>query len=239
LKEAVERNGFGYMQIAASDDRFYDIVGEAVPGARAFVEGACFSSRCAGQPGTMDAGLTRPQALKTPSVDVTAKSGCALVHCWAGINRSAAVAVALLMLLERCPLLSAIAAVVRVRGLVLQNKSFRLQLVRLAKSEGLLGPPLNEANDIGAGLLPEVAMCSWKTQDGTKLLTLVALAAKTGLGEELLDSWGYALRDWKERKAQDKVFKEFIDKRAQAVRSLLSHLAVAQGRAAEKEPHGS
>ena len=64
--------------------------------------------------------------------------GAVLVHCYGGVNRSGAIVVALLMLLERSTLLAATAETVAKRGYVLSNESFRRQLVLLASHEQLL-----------------------------------------------------------------------------------------------------
>ena len=71
--------------------------------------------------------------------------GSVLVHCYGGVNRSGAIVIALLMLLERMTLLDATSEVVTKRGFVFSNESFRRQLVILATQEQLLGdvPPLD------------------------------------------------------------------------------------------------
>ena len=68
------------------------------------------------------------------------RGGVCLLHCHAGINRSAALAVAQLMVSERLPLLEAVARCQQARGPILWNPSFRVSLVRLAREEALLGP---------------------------------------------------------------------------------------------------
>jgi len=64
-----------------------------------------------------------------------------LVHCVMGLNRSASLAVALLMLHRRVPLLEAVSKVWECRGRspILTNRSFRRQLVQLAHVTGNLG----------------------------------------------------------------------------------------------------
>ena len=61
------------------------------------------------------------------------------------MNRSGAIVIALLMLLERMTLLDATAEVVTKRGFVFSNESSRRQFVILATQEQLLGdvPPLD------------------------------------------------------------------------------------------------
>ena len=68
-----------------------------------------------------------------------ARSGVALVHCQAGINRSTFAALAHLMLEGRRPLLDALELCKQARGVVLLNRSFVVQALRLASDEGLLG----------------------------------------------------------------------------------------------------
>ena len=69
---------------------------------------------------------------------VKADGGVALVHCFAGVNRSAALAVAHLMLSERRPLEDIVRQCYSARPFILTNSSFRAQLVALAAREGLL-----------------------------------------------------------------------------------------------------
>ena len=71
--------------------------------------------------------------------EVAAAGGTLLVHCFAGVNRSAAIAVALLMLTRRTPLVPTLTSVAALRPFVLTNRSFRRQLAELAQREGLLG----------------------------------------------------------------------------------------------------
>ncbi|CAK9089377.1 unnamed protein product [Durusdinium trenchii] len=52
-----------------------------------------------------------------------------LIHCWAGCNRSAAVAVAFLVTQYRVPLFAAVSQTMQMRGQILTNQSFRKQLV--------------------------------------------------------------------------------------------------------------
>ena len=71
--------------------------------------------------------------------EVAAAGGTLLVHCFAGVNRSAAIAVALLMLTRRTPLVPTLTSVAALRPFVLTNRSFRRQLAELPRREGLLG----------------------------------------------------------------------------------------------------
>eukprot|EP00568_Trieres_chinensis_P005327 CAMPEP_0183307294 /NCGR_PEP_ID=MMETSP0160_2-20130417/17245_1 /TAXON_ID=2839 ORGANISM="Odontella Sinensis, Strain Grunow 1884" /NCGR_SAMPLE_ID=MMETSP0160_2 /ASSEMBLY_ACC=CAM_ASM_000250 /LENGTH=149 /DNA_ID=CAMNT_0025470849 /DNA_START=244 /DNA_END=693 /DNA_ORIENTATION=+ len=68
------------------------------------------------------------------------KGGKVVVHCAAGMNRSAVIACAAHMILEREPVLDVVHNCVdKRRGFVLSNRSFRRQLCLLAAAEGLLG----------------------------------------------------------------------------------------------------
>ena len=60
-----------------------------------------------------------------------------LVHCWGGVNRSAAVATFFLTAEWRVPLVAAVAQLMERRGTVLTNQSFRKQLVRYCFKTGL------------------------------------------------------------------------------------------------------
>ena len=59
-----------------------------------------------------------------------------LVHCHTGMNRSAFIVVALLILLEGMPLTDALRAVTAARGKVLTNRSLRAQLLEIAVRAG-------------------------------------------------------------------------------------------------------
>eukprot|EP01061_Rhynchopus_euleeides_P014116 TRINITY_DN24529_c0_g1_i1.p1 TRINITY_DN24529_c0_g1~~TRINITY_DN24529_c0_g1_i1.p1 ORF type:complete len:382 (+),score=108.87 TRINITY_DN24529_c0_g1_i1:247-1392(+) len=61
-----------------------------------------------------------------------------LVHCYAGVNRAATITIAYLVQTHRYPLMKAIRLVHSKRPIILQNKSFREQLIILAYDEGLL-----------------------------------------------------------------------------------------------------
>jgi len=70
--------------------------------------------------------------------DCRAKGGKLFIHCMAGINRSGAMAVALLVA-DGWDLLDAIRHAHARRGAVVWNKGFQLQLVRFARKRGRLG----------------------------------------------------------------------------------------------------
>jgi len=65
--------------------------------------------------------------------------GVVLVHCALGINRSAAVCVAYVMVDRRMPLLAVTRLIKDRRRIALANKAFQRQLVRFARARGLLG----------------------------------------------------------------------------------------------------
>lgn len=60
-----------------------------------------------------------------------------LVHCWGGVNRSAACVVAFLVTQYKVPLYAAVAQSMKQRGSILTNQSFRAQLVRFCFQQGL------------------------------------------------------------------------------------------------------
>ena len=62
-----------------------------------------------------------------------------LVHCVAGINRSGFIVGGLCMLRGQRPVLEVLAELKRVRGTVLLNQAFQLQLLNVARDHGLLG----------------------------------------------------------------------------------------------------
>lgn len=65
--------------------------------------------------------------------------GCSvLVHCFAGVNRSAALAAAYLLAAEQWPLSKVIERIATARGPVLRNTGFLMQLVKLARKLDLL-----------------------------------------------------------------------------------------------------
>ena len=60
-----------------------------------------------------------------------------LIHCWGGVNRSAAVAIVILTTQYAVPLFAAVEQVMKKRGTILTNASFRKQLVRHCFKKGL------------------------------------------------------------------------------------------------------
>eukprot|EP01062_Namystynia_karyoxenos_P076967 TRINITY_DN7644_c0_g2_i7.p1 TRINITY_DN7644_c0_g2~~TRINITY_DN7644_c0_g2_i7.p1 ORF type:complete len:1940 (+),score=473.44 TRINITY_DN7644_c0_g2_i7:66-5822(+) len=85
--------------------------------------------------------------------------GATLVHCFQGVNRSAALVIAHLMLAERVELLAACARTHAARPVILQgNDGFVRQLVELAAAEELLGegaPAVSPRGASGAGAAPD------------------------------------------------------------------------------------
>lgn len=67
--------------------------------------------------------------------------GVGLVHCQAGINRSGFLAVVHTMRRGQLPLLTALDRCKEVRGVILLNRAFQLQLLRYAAANGHLGAP--------------------------------------------------------------------------------------------------
>ena len=107
-------DGITYHSIDARDKLDYDLIGRHADEALAFLARM---------------GAADPEA--------SSGGGC-LVHCAAGVNRSAALCVAFLVRVQRWTLLRAVRHVHARRPIVLTNASFRLQLVQLAAQEGLL-----------------------------------------------------------------------------------------------------
>ena len=107
-------NRFGQLQgpgpvhqvVAASDSMGFDMIGHALPAAMHFAR-PFFRSRAP-----------------------------LLVHCCGGLNRSAFIVAALLVLLEDMPLTDALRAIAASRGRVLTNRSFRAQLLDIAARTG-------------------------------------------------------------------------------------------------------
>ncbi|CAE8601305.1 unnamed protein product [Polarella glacialis] len=81
------------------------------------------------------------------------RSAGVLVNCWGGVNRSAAVAVAFLVLRRSVPLVDAVRKTMSRRGTVLTKQSFRFLLVKAAMAAGqpLLGSAEQEATELAAG----------------------------------------------------------------------------------------
>ena len=74
-------------------------------------------------------------------VDAQGDAGVVLIHCFAGVNRSPALALAIQMARERKLLLPAVTDAFKQRPFILSNSSFRRSLVNFAAEEGLLGDP--------------------------------------------------------------------------------------------------
>ena len=100
--------GFAHQVVAASDSMGFDMISQALPAAMDFAR-PFFESR----------------------VPV-------LVHGRGGINRSAFIVAALLVLLEDMPLTDALRAIAASRGRALTNRSFRAQLLDIAARAGRL-----------------------------------------------------------------------------------------------------
>ena len=105
-----------FLSIEATDRPDYDLLGQHLSEAADFLERV----GAAGESAPAQAGAG------------------ALVHCFAGVNRSAALVVAFVVTKLRWSLLRTLRHVHERRPIVLTNLSFRLQLIRMAAREGLL-----------------------------------------------------------------------------------------------------
>ena len=79
---------------------------------------------------------------------LASRPGGALIHCFAGVNRSAALAIAVVMVREKLPLLRVVSDAFAARPFILSNESFRRQLVRLAAEHGLLREAADEPHAV-------------------------------------------------------------------------------------------
>lgn len=105
---AYEQRGIRYLALDAQDDRHFAILEKCLPAASDFIS----SSHAEGR--------------------------AVLVHCMAGVNRSATLTVAYLLLRERRNLFELFAECSAARPSILQNPAFQLQLCSLAHRHGLL-----------------------------------------------------------------------------------------------------
>lgn len=120
------------------------------------------------------------------AVEARRQAGKMLVQCWGGCNRAPAIAVGLLMCIDRMDVVTACQRVTQVRGTVLTNHSFRLQLVRAAASMGLLP-------DVGIRAGPSAsdpAKGAWDTNVPEELLELLWASQARGTGLEQADAAG-------------------------------------------------
>jgi hypothetical protein len=103
--------GIAYLQLSAHDDQHFPLLDTFLKPASEFISSA------------------------------HAVGGAVLVHCMAGVNRSATIVVAYLMMRDRRNLLELFAECSAARPSILQNPSFQLQLCALAQRNGLLWDP--------------------------------------------------------------------------------------------------
>mmetsp|Transcript_23110 Transcript_23110/g.41341 ORF Transcript_23110/g.41341 Transcript_23110/m.41341 type:complete len:498 (-) Transcript_23110:95-1588(-) len=101
-----------YAEIDAQDDRSFQLIKECLKPASEFISAAHRDRGCG-----------------------------VLVHCMAGINRSAALAIGYLLVRDRPNLFTLFSACVSSRPSILQNPSFQLQLCELANMHGLMYDP--------------------------------------------------------------------------------------------------
>ena len=103
-----EARGWSYAAVDAQDQSSYPLLDQHLATAREFLSGA------------LD------------------KEGVAFVHCFQGVNRSAALATAFLVEREAAPLLEVAARCFAARPIILRNGGFCKQLVVFAAASGLL-----------------------------------------------------------------------------------------------------
>ena len=104
-------NDIQYLALDDHDDRSFPLLKECLPPATAFIDAAHADGRAV------------------------------LVHCMAGVNRSATLAVAYLLMRDRQCLFTLFERCIAARPSILQNPSFQLQLCSLAQRNGLLYDP--------------------------------------------------------------------------------------------------
>lgn len=105
---AYKKHGISYLELDLHDKEGFNIIEEAFKSARKFI-------------------------------DKNHKAGrSVLVHCFAGVNRSATLVVAYLMMRYKIPLLPLYGRCYKARNGIVSNKSFQLQLCELAYKNGLL-----------------------------------------------------------------------------------------------------
>ena len=110
-KDKYKQNGIAFLEIDARDDRSFPLLKECLSGCSQFIT----AQHAAGN--------------------------AVLVHCMAGVNRSATLAVGHLLLKQKRNLFELFAECVAARPAILQNPSFQLQLCALAQRNGLLYEP--------------------------------------------------------------------------------------------------
>lgn len=106
------------------------------------------------------------------------QGGTVLVHCALGINRSAAVCLGYMMTHSKIPLLRATRILKDKRRIALANRAFQRQLVRFARSRGLL----DELEPEKDGREEEVSSSSSSWSDGDRITALLRSAKNDLLG---------------------------------------------------------
>ena len=102
LPERLRSEGVAHLPLPAQDMRGFDMCTEVIPQGCKFIDNYLVEG-----------------------------GGGVLVNCWGGVNRSTTVLVAYLVLQKGQSLQDAVTAATNVRGKVLTNRHFRLQLARL------------------------------------------------------------------------------------------------------------
>lgn len=108
---AYTQRGISYQAVDAQDDRSFPLLDLCLPVATAFISA------------------------------MHAEGRSVLVHCMAGVNRSAALTIAYLLMRDKRNLFTLFTECSAARPSILQNPSFQLQLCALAHRHGLLSEP--------------------------------------------------------------------------------------------------
>lgn len=148
------------------------------------------------------------------------QSGALLVQCWGGCNRAPGIAVGLLMCLDHMDVVAACNRVAQVRGEVLTNHAFRLQLVQAAMRMGLL-PDFRLRDGLPA---TEPAQRTWDTKDPEELLELLWASRARGTGLEQTDETGRAFGAYLQQAVASKNWTEHgrLMRRLTVMRGLLA-----------------
>jgi protein-tyrosine phosphatase len=119
---------FAYLAFDALDQPEYDLLGQHFDAFSQFLEEARRANR-----------VVRKLASRLRNSTSSFITGQVFVHCQAGVNRSATLCVAYLMLLQQVSLVQAVEHCARLRPCILRNEGFIEQLVVFASTHDCLG----------------------------------------------------------------------------------------------------